>query len=503
MTAKGFGRFAAFIRLVCLSAKSHFGSLAAMALGAAIAPLLAAAVFAAAGPTLAGAFAQVKLELIFCDLEGSSYFDTLLNLLLADESITKTVSVRKLDYADALAELAEGRADAVVAFPESFLSDMAAGINRPIRIYGNESDPVKTVFIREFMQSAAAELSAAQSAINNVWFHMDLESMNGFRRNMVFTSLTLEYTSKAFARSVYYTFRNVSPLYEGSSPAAYVTASVLAALVFFGAISGIRLVMAERRAGVAARLAASGVTGVRAALYHFAPIYLKQLICACLAVTLALPAVTAADAISRRGSDASAYSSGPSSRAEDAKGDAGGGAILGGIIKGSLNPAADSAADEAGVESDIDSSSGDPSDIGDPANASLSLYEILNMTATEENASRLADAIAAMCLLCLFTSAVSLFLGYMFRRPESAEAFIVTLGVAMAIAGGTIIPYPYMPDIMKSFGPFCFNSWAQRAIASALFGGVAVDSTRILAVFFALAALLFYAAIVKIKAERT
>ena len=143
----------AFIRLILLGAKSRFRSFLGMAAGALAAPLIVAAAFSAAGPLIAGAFSQPKLELVFCDLEGSAYFDTILGLLLADESITKTVTVRKLGYGEALDELAAGAADAVVVFPEAFISDMSRGINRPIQILGSEADPVRSVFIKEFMEA--------------------------------------------------------------------------------------------------------------------------------------------------------------------------------------------------------------------------------------------------------------------------------------------------------------------------------------------------------------
>ena len=573
-----FAYIFSYIRLICLGAKSRFRSLLAMIFSALSAPLIIAAAFVAAGPLLAGAFTQPKLELVFCDLEGSAYFDTILNLLLADESVTKTVTIKKLGYDEALSELDRGAADAAIIFPEAFISDMSRGINNPIKILASESDPVRSVFIKEFIQSAADELSAAQSAINTVWFNMDLEKMSDLRRNMVFSSLVLEYTSKAFARGVYYTFQNVDPPYEGSSPAAFLTASALAAMIFFGALAGVKQILQERAAGITVRLAASGLSCARVALYHFAPIYLKQLMCACFALLIALPAVTVAVTASSRdagngegesaavvgmviqGAESSttgqtsviggvieseigagAHAGGDSGGGANGDGsaDVGGGDDNGdGSVDGNRDSIVDGGADISGdtgvgVGADINGSgisdgspaaagyaaasiddsaaltgdtagSGDSARLGDDGGASFSLADIpqlIKMSATKENAARLLDAFWVICVLCLFTSALALFCGCMLKRAESAETLIVTSGIVMAVAGGTVIPYPYMPEIFKAIGPFCFNGHAQKLIASALFGGGAAGASAAPTVFAIIAATLIAISVLKIKAD--
>jgi len=491
---------AAYLRLVSLGAKSRFKSFLGMALSALAAPVLIAAAFIAAGPLIAGAFSPPKLELVFCDLEGSAYFDTILNLLLADESITKTINVKKLGYDEALAELDSGGADAVVIFPEAFISDMSRGVNRPIKIMSGEADPVRTVFIKEFMQSAAAELSAAQSAINTVWFNMNHDNLSAGMRNLFFTTLTLEYTSKAFARSIYYSFIDVPPAYEGSSPAAFLTASALAAIVFFGSLAGVRQILGERRSGITTRLAASGVKGVRAALYHFIPIYIKQLLCACFAVIIAFPAVIAA--LPPNVSPAEMLSAAEAKQDESEQ-------IIGSVISAALNRPADAPLASAGDENGDDGTGAamgaqdeSVNDFGGGSRFDIKyLAGIVKLAAAKENAPRLFNAFGVMAVLCLFTSSLALFAGYMLKRPESADALIVTLGIGMAVAGGTVIPYPFMPEVFQSIGPFCFNRHAQGLIASALFGNQAGGWGPALTAFTLLAALLLLASVVRINRE--
>ena len=495
----------AYIRMIVLGAKNHIRSLPGLLAGALAAPLIIAAAFAAAGPVIYGAFNQPKLDLIFCDLEGSSYFDTLINLLLADESITKTVGVKKLGYDQAISALESGEADAVIVFPETFISDMSRGINRPVKIIASERDPVRAVFIKEFMKSAADELSAAQSAINTVWFHMDLQNMSDARRNFAFTSLTLEYTSKAFARSAYYTFQNVDAVYEGGSPAAFIITSALATIIFFGSLSGVKQIQAERRFGVTARLAATGVGGVKVAFYHFAPIFIKQLLCALFAVLIALPAVAVSErAVSVSASASVTEAAAAAAAAKNADRIIGG--VVGEALEDAYGPASDAPedpADRSPGQGAIYTGQPEEQPLA-PASADdagrTGFPEIVGMTFSKTTAARLSRVFPLLCVLCFFTASLTLFCGYMFRRSEPAEALIVTVGAIMAITGGTVIPYLYMPDAFQLFGGFSFNKLAQGAIASALFGARA-DAAPLLPVAAA-SALLSAASVWKNMRER-
>jgi hypothetical protein len=71
----------------------------------------------------------------------------------------------------------------------------------------------------------------------------------------------------------------------------------------------------------------------------------------------------------------------------------------------------------------------------------------------------------------------------------------------MAVAGGTVIPYPFLPEVFQTAGPYSFNLWAQRLIAAALFGDGASGATQIMAVFSCLAAALFIVSIFRIRKE--
>jgi hypothetical protein len=525
----------AYVRIIILGAKSQYKSLPGMIISSLAPPLIIAAAFIAAGPLISGAFAQPKLNLVFCDLEGSAYFDTVLNLLLSDESVTKTITVRKLEYNEAISELSKGEADAVIIFPESFISDMSKGINRPVKILGSEADPVRTVYIKEFMQSAADQLSAAQSAINTVWFSADRESMSETRRNLFFTTLVLEFTSKAFARSIYFTFNNVDPPFEGISPAAFLITSALAAIIFFGSLAGVKQVLFERRTGITTRLAASGSSGARVAFYHIAPIYIKQLLCAAFALLIALPviAVTAA---------AAGYEAYPDISADAAALRGGNLSVIGGFIDSAMDSLIENDAEgggdgaEDGAKRDgndgeanggeADGAKADGAERDEPSDMALSdragdmgkapdterggnsfrlsdLPDIIKMTVSGENFARYINAFVLLCVLCLFTSSIALFLGCMMNRAESADVLIITLGIFMAVAGGTVIPYPYLPDIFQAMGPFSFNRHAQSLIASALFGNGAADgAAAALAAFSAAAAAFFIASILKIKYDR-
>jgi len=236
---------------------------------------------------------------------------------------------------------------------------------------------------------------------------------------------------------------------------------------------------------------------------------------------LALPAVAIAAALGGA----------PDASAGGAAGDAS--AVIGGVITGAMSrgPTADiSDENGAGLNPDVspDADAGPNPDVSpdaddaasqdlasqgvasqgarsEPGESAFTVPQIMNAVKNmllDKGAERPLRILTVICSLCLFTSSLSLFVGYTLKRQESADILLVTLGIVMVVAGGTVIPYPYMPDIFMQFKPFCFNSWAQAAIASALFGdGVFTDNAP-LAGFAALAVLLLSLTVIRVRKAR-
>jgi ABC-type multidrug transport system permease subunit len=133
------------------------------------------------------------------------------------------------------------------------------------------------------------------------------------------------------------------------------------------------------------------------------------------------------------------------------------------------------------------------------AEKNINIISVIKEAAAKKNLPRYWSAFIVMCALCFFTSSLALFAGSFMKRAESADVLIVTLGIVMAIIGGTVIPYPYMPEFFQKLGPFSFNRWAQGLIASAMFGGSTRGGEAALAAFAGLAVVMAAASAVKNK----
>ena len=463
------------LRLIRLGIKSHFGSWRALLFAALAPPLAIAAAAVAAVPALARASASAELSIVFCDLENSPYIDMAIGLATADESFRRSVSMRKLGYDEAFQELEAGRADAVAVFPDGFVKEMAEGVNKPVNVVLGDTDPIKATLAKELMDCAAAQVSAAQAAINTAWRYTGGD----------FGALVIEYASKALARGLYVAdgagAGNGAGLGAdlGASRGAdlgigigagngaglgtdinegigvsegigtgigvdvveHLVSSYLALFVFLCGAIAAKGASAYDSLGISARLASSGAKPAKAAFCQYAPM-------------LAVVFATAVAAV--------VFAGGSALAAAWAFGRAGAGMAAAGT-------AAVSATAAAGIR--------------------FTLWNAL-------------FCLIVLLFLCAFSASFAQLASRAARGAQPAEMSIVTLGLFMAVAGGAAIPYQYLPDALRAAGPFTFNYWAKKLLASAMFDpiesawrflGLLAEAGRPLAVFAALSALMFAA----------
>jgi len=256
-----------FFKMIFFSIKSQFKSWYLFLLFIIIPPLLLFSVFYAVNPILSAALTTEKLSIAFCDMEGSTYFATLTNLLKTDKSVSKAISIEIMDYETALDELREETLDAVIVFPDRFIHDMINGINHPVNVVLQDANSLKSVFIKEFISSAATEISAAQSAINTTWHYTNTEKMSEEQINKAFNSIVVNYMLKAFSRSALYSTQTVSA-FGGFSAFEFYMTSFLSIYIFFSCIFGIHTTLSQRKALLPFRLYSFGISSTKIALFH-------------------------------------------------------------------------------------------------------------------------------------------------------------------------------------------------------------------------------------------
>jgi ABC-2 type transport system permease protein len=213
------------------------------------------------------------------------------NILITDQRYSDFLTIRKLDYETLTEQLNSGELDAAIILPERFVSDMMAGVNRPIEVIANEQNPLKSAVIRELMESAAAQITAAQSAINTAWHYTDIEGLRQNEINRKFNTLVMNYMTMSFSRDTYYKSKSVSA-FGNYRIEHYFTASALSLFIFFSCTACIKPVIQNRSRNILSRLYSCGASPFRIALSNQLPVFFISFVQALsiLAITTALSA---------------------------------------------------------------------------------------------------------------------------------------------------------------------------------------------------------------------
>jgi len=214
-----------------------------------------------------------KLSVGFCDAEESIYSSVFTNILITDQRYSDFLTIEKLDYETLISRLESGELDAAIILPERFVADMMVGVNRPIEVISNEENLFKAAVIRELMESAAAQITAAQSAINTSWYYTNREGLRQNELNRIFNTLVMNYMSLSFSRDVYFQSRSVSA-FGSYRIEHFFMASALSLFIFLSCTACIKKVLQNRDHNIHRRLYSCGKSSFRIAFSDQAPVLL-------------------------------------------------------------------------------------------------------------------------------------------------------------------------------------------------------------------------------------
>jgi len=379
-----------FIRALYYNIKSSVSSWYVFLLLILLPPVAIALLCAGLGPLASSELLFSKLNVGFCDAENSIYSSVISNILVNDEKFKTFLTIDMLDDQTAMSRIESGELDAAIFLPDNFVADMSIGINRPIRVVCNDSNPLKTAVIKEFMESAAAQITAAQSAINTVWFNSDLEGLSERAFNNKFNSLVMNYMFKAFARDKYSVSRLVSA-FGSYSMAHFLIASALSLSVFLICSTCIKQAVYNRSRRINSRLYSGGLGPLRISLAGQLPFFFISF-----AQTLLI-------------------------------------LILLKVLS-----------------------------VAGPAR------ELIDLDGITLSAAALTAVAAAA--VCFFAASIVHLSCQLFKNTESVEIFSITFIIISAIAGGTVIPYAYLPGFFEKLGVASYSRWTQNTLLSAAYG---------------------------------
>ena len=277
----------AVLRLLICGLRCRYTAWRSALLSLFLPPLIVFFLLLTVFPIITSSFSNQRLAIAFVDLEGSSYFNTLVGIIEGTDSIKALIELEQTTLDEAMSSLHEQSLDAIVVFPDRFIADMVNGINNPVEVILNDVNPIKAVYIREFMESAADEITAVQSAINTVWHYRDLNDLDDNQRSTSFNSLVLDYMLRAFSRNRFFFIETVSN-FRGAAPAEFYLISFLIIFLLMAPLTGIRNIFAERESLIPARLRTTGLSDFKIALYYLAPLLLQCLLSSFLFLALIL-----------------------------------------------------------------------------------------------------------------------------------------------------------------------------------------------------------------------
>ncbi len=189
------------------------------------------------------------------DKENTTQTRILINQL---EEVGIFSEISMTDEEDALRDLADQEVGGVIIIPEDFTNSVAVGENKPVTVIGNGAMPLQAYIVKNTIQSAANLVSAAQSAINTIWYYDNEAGLSGDELDARFNEAVMEYMMQAIGRTSIFSYEESGSVYS-VTPAEYFTAALIVVFMMFAGMPGMKMLVTERSGGITARLAAAPV----------------------------------------------------------------------------------------------------------------------------------------------------------------------------------------------------------------------------------------------------
>jgi ABC-2 type transport system permease protein len=175
------------------------------------------------------------------------------------EEISIFSEILRMDEPEAMRSLREGEIGGIIIIPEDFTNSIAFGENNPATVIGNNSKPLQAYIVKNISQSAVNLVTAAQSAINTIWYYDTKAGITEEERDSRFNSAVMEYMLQALARTAVLS-EGGTGVRSDLTPAEYFTAALIAVFMMFAGMPGMKMMVTERSGGITQRLAAAPVS---------------------------------------------------------------------------------------------------------------------------------------------------------------------------------------------------------------------------------------------------
>lgn len=166
--------------------------------------------------------------------------------------------ILRTDEAEAMKKLSDKSISSVIIVPSGFTESISMGENKPVEVIGSKAAPLQSYIVKSLMQSAANQVSAAQSAITAIYHFNQKAGLKGDELKKQFDDSTLKFFIEALSRKEIFTQLEGAPQFN-LTPVEYFTAALIVVFMMFAGMPGMKMLVSERSLGLTARLAASPV----------------------------------------------------------------------------------------------------------------------------------------------------------------------------------------------------------------------------------------------------
>ncbi|HHV96751.1 MAG TPA: ABC transporter permease [Clostridiaceae bacterium] len=193
------------------------------------------------------------------------------------DSTRNPISFIKTDEASAMDMLNNGDVAGVIIIPEGFVYSMSIGENKPLKVITDSSRPLYALFIKNYMESYANIISAAQNGIMTAYVYYDKFVSGKEFYDEKYADVVTSFSLKALSKNDLFVNKEVSYI-PNVTKYEYFTAALLVVFIMFSGIMGIKFTASEKLHGISDRLSVSPLKDAELILARFITVFILSLL---------------------------------------------------------------------------------------------------------------------------------------------------------------------------------------------------------------------------------
>mgnify|MGYP000870720420 CR=1 FL=1 len=194
-----------------------------------------------------------------------------------EEDSASFINFVKTDETSAMDMLRNRDIAGVIIIPKEFVYSMSVGENQPLKVVTDPRQPLFAKFIKNYMESYANIISAAQNGIMTAYMFYDEFASGDEFYEKKYTDVVTKFSLKALSKSDLFVNKEVSYIPEVTKY-EYFTAALLVVFIMFSGIMGIKFTAGEKLHGISSRLNVSPLKELEFVLARFVTVFILSML---------------------------------------------------------------------------------------------------------------------------------------------------------------------------------------------------------------------------------